>query len=187
MTKCPDQRTESPLQTSDPTPHNQLPAEIIPPVLDTALRTAGVDTRDPNVSKALEISLMMYSGTLPLPPPPVLAAYADAFPGLVEQIVSWTDEQRQHRFDLERERAKGSEARLDRAQRNAFMVACGGLVLAAIVGVLGNPWVAGIIAIVGVGGPTAAVALAARQAGTSSSTTRSAPASERKPSPPKRS
>jgi hypothetical protein len=55
------------------TPEGQALTEIIPPALDTALRTAGVDTRDPNVSRAIEISLMMYSGTLPLPPPPVLA------------------------------------------------------------------------------------------------------------------
>src|SRR5947209_20303268 len=47
-----------------------------PPALDSALRNLGIDTRDPNVSKALEISLtMMFSGSLPLPPPAILKEY----------------------------------------------------------------------------------------------------------------
>jgi hypothetical protein len=104
--------------------------EIIPLELDTALRTAGVDTRDPKISKAvemsLEMSLMMYSGTLPLPPPPMLAAYNDAFPGVVEKIISWTDQQRDHRFNIERTRVVRSEDRLDRSQRNAFIIALAG-------------------------------------------------------------
>ena len=37
-------------------------AEIIPPALDSVLQTAGIDTRDPNIVRALEISLtMMFS------------------------------------------------------------------------------------------------------------------------------
>jgi hypothetical protein len=53
--------------------------EIIPPALNTVLRTAGVDTQDPNVTKALEISLIaMSGGPLPLPPAPILAEYEKA-------------------------------------------------------------------------------------------------------------
>jgi hypothetical protein len=50
--------------------------------------------------------------------------------------------------------------RFDRGQWIAASVALGGLALASIVGIIGNPWVAGVIAIVAVGGPTAAVAMA---------------------------
>jgi uncharacterized membrane protein len=119
-----------------------------------------VDTRDPNVSKAIEISLLMFSGSLPLPPPTVMAEYNNAFPGLVEKIVSWTEEQRQHRMRLERMRTEGSEARFDRGQWIAGAVALGGLALASMVSIVGNPWVAAVIAIVAVGGPTAAIAIA---------------------------
>lgn len=90
----------------------------------------------------------------------VIAEYNSAFPGLVEKIVAWTEEQRQHRMKLERMRTEGSEARFNRGQWIAGTVALGGLVLASIVSVVGNPWVAAVIAIVAVGGPTAAVAFA---------------------------
>jgi|SRR5712691_2931250 len=123
---------QSTLTTAEQSPEKQTPStEIIPPALDTALRTAGVDTRDPNVSKAIEISLLMFSGSLPLPPPTVMAEYNSAFPGLVEKIVSWTEEQRQHRMRLERVRTEGSEARFDRGQWIAGAVALGGLALVA--------------------------------------------------------
>jgi uncharacterized membrane protein len=134
--------------------------ETIPPELDTALRTAGINTQDPNVSKAIEISLLLFSGSLPLPPPQVLAEYNDAYPGLVEKIIHWTEQQRQHRMSLEQTRTQRTEARLDRGQWIAGSVALGGLLLASVVGIFGNPWVAGVIAIVAVGGPTAAVAIA---------------------------
>src|SRR5262245_41312036 len=133
-------------------------AEIIPPALDTALRQAGVNTQDPNVTKAIEISLMILRGSLPLPPPVLLQEYNSAFPGVVQKIIAWTEEQRQHRMELERLRAQGSERRLNRGQWVAAAVALGGLLLATAVGIWGNPWVASIIAIVSVGGPTAAVA-----------------------------
>jgi hypothetical protein len=57
------------------------PTEIIPTTLDTVLRTAGVDTTDPKVSKVIElISLTMFRGSLPLPPPEVLVEYNNAYP-----------------------------------------------------------------------------------------------------------
>ena len=48
----------------------------------------------------------------------------------------------------------------DRSQRNALIVALGGLGLAAIVGIFGNMWAAIAIAVVSIGGPTAAIWLA---------------------------
>jgi hypothetical protein len=63
-------------------------AEIIPPALDSVLRTAGIDTRDPNVVRALEISLTtMFSDALPLLPPRILKEYHSVHPGLIDKIV----------------------------------------------------------------------------------------------------
>ncbi len=135
--------------------------EIVPPALESALRTVGVDPRDPNVTKALEISLtMMVSGTLPLAPPPILREYGNIRPELIDKLVEWTEQQAAHRRELEKLRTVGSEGRLDRSQRNALIVALGGLGLAAIVGIFGNMWAAIAIAVVSIGGPTAAIWLA---------------------------
>jgi uncharacterized membrane protein len=103
---------------------------------------------------------MMFSGSLPLPPPSVLAEYNAAYPGLVDKIVEWTEIQRQHRQALERQTAEGSERPMNRGQLIAATVAIWGLTLAAAVGIFGNPYVATVIAIVAIGGPTAALLLA---------------------------
>jgi uncharacterized membrane protein len=104
--------------------------------------------------------MMMASGSLPLPPPAVLSDYNEAFPGLVEKIVDWTEEQRQHRMRLENQVTAGTENRMNRGQLIAASVAIIGLGLAALVGIVGNPYVAMVIAVVSIGGPTAAVYLA---------------------------
>jgi hypothetical protein len=83
-------------------PATVKPQEVIPPGLDTVLRKAGIDPT-PDVTKAIEISLMMFRGSLPLPPPPILAEYEKTFPGLTEKIIHWTEEQRTHRQSLERQ------------------------------------------------------------------------------------
>jgi len=136
-------------------------AEKVPAALGEALRGAGIDPGDPKVSKAIEISLMLFSGPLPLPPPHLWEAWERTHPGVTEKIVEWTDRQSKHRQFLERLRAERSENRLDRAQFIAASVAIGGLCLSAVVGILGSPVVASIIAIVSVGGPTAATAFVA--------------------------
>jgi uncharacterized membrane protein len=102
----------------------------------------------------------MSGGPLPLPPAPILAEYEKAYPGLIAKFVEWTDSQRGHRQALENLRQERSERRMDRGQIIAGSVALWGLTVAAVVGIFGNPWVAGIIAIVAIGGPTAAVILA---------------------------
>lgn len=135
--------------------------EIIPPALDSVLRSAGIDPRDPNVSKALEVSLtMMFAGSLPLAPPPILKEYQNIKPELVDKLVGWTETQSAHRRELEKTRVDRSENRLDRGQWIAATVALGGLFLATIEGILGNAYVAGVMAVVAIGGPTAAIWLA---------------------------
>lgn len=143
---------------SDP-PRTRI--EILP-ALDAALRQAGVDPRNPDVTKTVNISLsmMMASGQLPLPPPELLRQYEDVYPGLTGKIIEWTEEQRRHRMALENRATIGSEARMNRSQFIAGSVALVGLCLAAGTAIFGNAWAAGVIAIVSVGGPTAAVYLA---------------------------
>jgi uncharacterized membrane protein len=146
-----------PLEQTNPT-STLHPQEVIPPGLDSVLRTAGIDPT-PELTKAIEISLMMFSGSLPLPPPPILAEYEKAFPGLVLKIIKWTEEQRSHRQALERQRTSGSENRMDRGQYIAGAVAIWGLTMAAVAGIW-STFVGVVIAIVAIGGPTAAIWLA---------------------------
>lgn len=58
----------------------------------------------------------MARGSLPLPPAAVLSDYNEEFPGLVDKIVQWTDDQRQHRMTLEMRTTIGAEKRMDRGQ-----------------------------------------------------------------------
>jgi uncharacterized membrane protein len=137
--------------------------DSLPPSLDSALRTAGVDPQDPDVFRAVELSLRLFRGNLPIPPPVILEEYRQVSPALLDKILDWTEKQAEHRRSLELAQVTGSERRLNRGQFIAASVALGGLVLAAGVAVFGNPWAASVIAIVSVGGPTAAVALARAQ------------------------
>lgn len=132
--------------------------EIIPPELESELRSLGVDPRDPHISKVVELTLMVFGG--PIPPPSFLAAYDKVVPGLAQRIIGWTEQQRDHRQALERQRVDGSERRMNRGQIIGASVAILGLPLAALVGIFGHPFVASVIAIVSVGGPTAAAIMA---------------------------
>ncbi|WP_423868964.1 DUF2335 domain-containing protein [Bradyrhizobium sp.] len=93
-------------------------------------------------------------------PPEILAQYEREFPGLADRLVNWTEQQRSHRQSLERQRTDGSERRMDRSQLIAGTVAVWGITLSALVGIFGSPWAAGVIAVVAIGGPTAAIWLA---------------------------
>jgi uncharacterized membrane protein len=158
----PDRMTSQDALQSPETIMSQSPIEMVPPSLDKALRTAGVDPRDPDVTKTLGItlSMMMASGSLPLPPPDILASYEKACPGLVEKLITWTEEQRKHRMEIERLVITGAEARMNKGQLLGVSVAIVGLCLATFVGIFGNPYVGAVIAIVAIGGPTAAIYLA---------------------------
>jgi uncharacterized membrane protein len=162
-----DGTTPPPMSSARPRPN----IDLLPPGLDKALRTAGVDPQDPNVTKTLDISLnlMMARGSLPLPPPALLSEYDRAFPGLVGKIIEWTESQRSHRLKLEKQVTDGAERRMDRGQFIAGATALCGLGMATICGIIGNPFVACTIAIVAIGGPAAAIVLAARSEKTQSS------------------
>jgi uncharacterized membrane protein len=128
----------------------------LPPGAETKLKEIGADPSDPRVRGALLLGAW-YAG--PIPPPSMLREYNEAVPGLGERIVRWVESQSEHRRALENLRTKGAEERMNRGQVLAAAVAAIGPVVAGVTAVFGNPWTAGIIAIVAVGGPTAAVAL----------------------------
>jgi len=124
----------------------------------------------------------MFGGSLPLPPPSILKEYQEIDPALVGKIIQWTELQSDHRKTLEKLRTERSENRFDRGQWIAATVAIGGLCLAALLGKFGNPWVAVAIAVVSVGGPTAAIWLAHN---VRNPPTPSPPVPPKKPDPPK--
>jgi uncharacterized membrane protein len=130
---------------------------VLPPQAETQLERLGVNPHDPNVRNAVIIG-MSFAG--PIPPPNMLAEYEKVVPGLATQIIEWTNAQRQHRQALERLKTEGAERRMNRGQILAGIVALGGLGIAGVVGIFGSAIVGSIIAIVAVGGPTAAVFLA---------------------------
>ena len=101
MTQPPDDLDAK--KPQHPIADEHLP-DILPRVLDGALRSAGLDISDPKISRAVEVTMMVASGPLPLPPPDILEAYETRFPGLVDRFIGWTEEQRQHRFANETER-----------------------------------------------------------------------------------
>ena len=126
-----------------PNPPAQSPVEILPAGLNSALRTAGIDPTNPEIFRAVEISLTaMFSGALPIAPPQILNEYKTVDPALVPKLIEWTEQQSNHRRQIEELRAKRTEDRLDRGQWIGASVALGGLVLAACVGIFGSPWVA---------------------------------------------
>jgi uncharacterized membrane protein len=149
-------------------PHSvggHLPAsDAIPPPLERALREAGINTRDPEVQRTVQfisVSSITAQGTLPLPPPQLLAEYREILPDLPQRLISWTETQAAHRREVELLKAEGQESRMNRGQWGALAVALGGLLIAGLVGIYGNWIAASFIALFAVGGPTAAVVIAA--------------------------
>jgi len=84
----------------------------------------------------------------------------DAYsPGMGVEVVEWIKDQTRHRQALERQRAEGSERRLNKSQIFALSIGMAGLVIAAIASIW-STFVAAVIAIVAVGGPSAASIMA---------------------------
>jgi hypothetical protein len=89
----------------------------------------------------------------------MLKAYDDYRPGVGAEVMGWIKEQTHHRQDLERRRTEGSETRLNRAQRNSFIIGLFGLALAAGISYW-STLVGIVIAVVSVGGPASATVVA---------------------------
>jgi len=95
-----------------------------------------------------------------MPPAEELAKYENAVPGAGEHIIAAADQQRFHRQGIENKLVDGSERRRDRSQLISGGLSFTGLIAATVLGLLGNPWIAGMIAVVAVGGPLAAQQMA---------------------------
>ena len=112
-----------------------------------------------------------YTGSGPLPSAAALREYEQIAPGLPGRIADQFIAQGGHRRELEKKEADSGARRRDRGQTMAFWLALSSIVAATVLGVWGNPVLAGVVVIVGVGGPAAAFVLArtvGRQAGDSS-------------------
>lgn len=92
----------------------------------------------------------------PIPPASVLREYPE---DVQKKIVEWADSEHHHRHRLEGQAADRAEVRMDRSQKGFLVIGVLGLLLSAGVGIWGSPWAAGIIAVVSIGGPSAATAL----------------------------
>lgn len=102
-----------------------------------------------------------------LPPVEDFRGYEAAAPGAAQHLMQAADEQRHHRFALETRLVEGSERRRFAGQIFSALLSLVGLGGAITLGLFGNPWVGGVLAVVAVGGPLAAQTLAgmlARQA-----------------------
>lgn len=116
------------------------------------------DDEDSETRRALiqQIQTVAYQG--PIPPPQMLADYDNMVPGLADRIVRKWEEQQDHRRKLERAVVERDEGRMDRSQKYALVVALAGLGMAAVLGLAGaSPWIAGVVAVVAVGGTSSAV------------------------------
>lgn len=116
---------------------------------------------DPEARLVLEaVKTTAYHHSGPIPPAYTLEEYEAVVPGAAREIMDAWHEQRRHRLAMERENERADRARQNRGQFLAFGIAALGLVCAAAVGIFGDLWLATIIGIVAIGGPTAATYLA---------------------------
>lgn len=88
----------------------------------------------------------------PLPPPDVLKRYNEVVPGAAERIITMAEAQAKHRQELERAEVFGGNRRANLGQYFGFTIGIAGLVVALILGIRGNAWVAGLIGVLDLGG-----------------------------------
>ena len=134
--------------------------EIVPPSVADRLHQMGLDPNDSKMMAAVEVTARLFRGSLPLPPPEILAEYEAVFPGVTSVLIEWTAAQADHRRGLEAKRVSGEEERMNRGQYIAAGIAFLALTFAGLAALFGNPWASAVLSIVGVGGPTAAIILA---------------------------
>lgn len=119
----------------------------------------GFDLRDPKLVRIL-VGLMKFQGSLQYPPAEILEGWERLYPGITRKLVEQSERQTRHRHGLETMRTNRSEDRADRGQKIMACLAGLGLVLSAAVGIFGS-WIAAcVLAIVSIGGPAAATAIA---------------------------
>jgi uncharacterized membrane protein len=97
-------------------------------------------------------------------PPRLLRDLEEAMPGAGREVLDLTKARANHRMQLERDDSDASRRGMQRGQFLGALIACLGLLLAAAVATTAKTtaamFVASVIAVVGVGGPSVAMALA---------------------------
>ena len=88
----------------------------------------------------------------PIPPPQILQQYNSIVPNAAERIVRMAEKQSDHRMDLERKVVNSDVVKSYAGMIFAAIIALYGLYIAKEISINGNPWAAGIIAALDLGG-----------------------------------
>ena len=88
----------------------------------------------------------------PIPPPQILQLYNNSVPDAAERIIRMAEKQSDHRMDLERKIVNSNIIKSYAGMMLATVIAIYGLYIAKEISVNGNPWAAGIIAALDLGG-----------------------------------
>ena len=121
---------------------------------------AGGEALDPRLELIIGHVLRASVYNSPWPSPETLADLNALEPGLHRDLIEEVKKQAEHRRALEKATVENSLSMQARAQRNSFLIASGGLLLAGGLSLLGAPTALSItIVIVAIGGPNAATVL----------------------------
>jgi uncharacterized membrane protein len=88
----------------------------------------------------------------PIPPPQILQQYNQVVPDAAERIIRMAEKQSDHRIDLERKVVDSNIRKSYIGMVLATIIALYGLYIAKEISINGNPWAAGIIAALDLGG-----------------------------------
>jgi len=121
------------------------------------------------ISGGVTVSREMHMISSPLLPPAILEEYEKVVPGLSGKLVEWTEFESSHRREMEKATFDELRRLRSRGQLFGFLISAFGLLVAAFLGYLAATnsssvagWLGGLIAVVSVGGPFAARAIANR-------------------------
>ena len=103
-----------------------------------------------NPPQNLEFNLTQISG--PIPPPQILQQYNSVVPDAAQRIIRMAEKQSDHRMDLERKVVNSNVVKSYFGMVLATIIAIYGLYIAKEISINGNPWAAGIIAALDLGG-----------------------------------
>jgi uncharacterized membrane protein len=132
------------------------------PVDIKLLQQLGLDVESPHaIAEAIELLSTVTMSRSPYPSAEMLSGYEQFRSGFADRILDKIDAQTTHRQRLEEARVFKDERRRDHSQIFGFVTAIAGLSVSALITLQGGSFlVASIIAIVAVGGPSAANVLA---------------------------
>ncbi|HEX9646612.1 MAG TPA: DUF2335 domain-containing protein [Alphaproteobacteria bacterium] len=154
----PDTDDKKPTKDALPVPAEDEDAQRLKAALRNILRRAAIDPDDPDAQLIISAAhSWTYRG--PIPPPGMLKQYDAVIPGLADRMVGGWDDERRHRHSLEDRAFEGDESRMNRAQYHALTLGLLGIVAAGVIAILDGWEAAAVVAIVAIGGPTAATAL----------------------------